>query len=172
MNEEQIKDLIQEMIDNDNQVNQFGVSQTPYHTHNGSDSSRIPMINLRDKYQIISYTIPGTGAATAANYSTFFTAPFPLTIKQITEVHAVLGTDGGTVTVDVEKLTGTQAPGAGVVLTTTPFNLKSTINTVVTGILTSVEGAIQLNQGDRLALKDTGTLTSVENVTITIIINF
>lgn len=172
MNEEEIKDLIQQMIDNDNQVNQFAVAQTPFHTHNGSDSSRVPMVNLKDKYQVISYTVPGTSAATAGNYSTFFTAPYNLSIRNITEVHAVLGTDGGAVTVDVEKLTGTQAPGAGVVLTRSAFNLKSTINTVVTGTLSDVLGAIDLVVGDRLALKLTGTPTSVANVTITITINF
>jgi len=75
------------------------------------------------------------------------------------------------VTLQVEKLTGTTAPGSGTSLLTTAFNLKSTINTVVTGVLTPTVGAIQLAAGDRLALKLSGTPTSVANVTVTVVIN-
>lgn len=48
MNEQEIKNLIQQMIDNDNTSNQFAVSQTPFHTHNGIDSALLQFTNLKD----------------------------------------------------------------------------------------------------------------------------
>lgn len=172
--DEQIKRISQEVYDKNQGVNQYGVSSIAFHTHNSADSNRISAKNLTDKNQVISYTLFGTQAATSGNYSTFFTAPYPMTVSQITEVHAVLGTDGSDVTLQVDKLTGTTAPGGAtaVSLLTTPFSLKSTINTVVTGVLSVVVGAIQLNTGDRIALHLTGTPTSVANVTITLVLNY
>lgn len=172
MNEETIKTIAQKVYDENQTTNQFAVSQTPFHTHNGSDSQKFPYLNLKDKIVIIPYTISGTDAATAANYSTFFTAPYAMAVKTITEVHAVKGTDGSAVTVTVEKLTGTTAPGSGIVVITTPFDLKGTINTVQNAVLSTVVGAIQLNAGDRLALLKAGTLTAVANVTITVTLIF
>lgn len=48
MDEQKVKDLIQKMIDDDNTSNQFAVAQTPFHTHNGADSSLLKFTNLRD----------------------------------------------------------------------------------------------------------------------------
>jgi len=171
MNEE-LKKEIQQMIDDNNSVNQFAVAQTPFHTHNNSDSPRIPFENLSGKQQTLSFTLFGTQASTAGNYSVFFTAPFAFTINTITEVHTVLGTDGGAVTLNVEKLIGTTAPASGIELLTSDFDLKGTINTVLDGSLTESIGDTRLEAGDRLALKLTGTPTSVENVTITITIKY
>ena len=172
MNKNEIENLIQQMIDTDNQVNQFAVSQTPFHTHNGTDSSLLNFRNILNRDLVIPYTLPGAVPQTAANYGVFFIAPFNLTIRGITEVHATKGTDGSAVTLQIEKLIGTTAPASGVLLLTTAFDLRGTINTVQTGVLTTTVGAIQLKKGDRLGLKLTGTPTAVANLTITIIINY
>ena len=48
MNEEQAKIIAQGAVDDSQTVDQFGVAQTPFHTHNGSDSPTFPFLNLRD----------------------------------------------------------------------------------------------------------------------------
>jgi hypothetical protein len=159
------------VLDENSATNQFAVSQIPFHTHSGSDSQRVSYSNLSNKTVIIPYTLTGALAATAGNYSVFFTAPFAATVSQITEDHTALGTDGGAVSLDVEKLIGTTAPGSGVKITTAPFNLKSAINTVVTAQLSTFVGVVQLAAGDRLALRLTGTPTSVANVNITVVLS-
>jgi hypothetical protein len=100
-----------------------------------------------------------------------------LQIVEAAEVHTTLGSDGGGVTLTIEKLTGTQAPGGGVnMLKTTTFNLKSTINTPVKvavsqlGALTSAQAAAtQLSPGDRMGLTFTGVLTALAGVGVTVI---
>lgn len=167
-----MEDLIKNTIIGGQQVSQFGVSKVPFHTHNKTDSPQVAFSNLSKKFMTFSFTLFGTQAATAGNYSVFFTAPFALSVSQITEVHTALGTDGSAVSLDIEKLTGTTAPGSGTAITASPFNLKSTINTVVTGTLSTTIGTVNFAVGNRMALKLTGTPTSVANVTVTLLINF
>jgi hypothetical protein len=116
---------------------------------------------------IITAQLVGTEPATAANYEVFFIAPKPCMVLEVREVHRVLGTNAGAVTLNIEKLTGTQALDAGVTLCKTAFNLKSTINTVVTKKYADLQNLV-LAAGDRLALKDAGTLTAVAGLTITL----
>lgn len=138
------------------------------HFHNGFDSSPIPWENITGRKLYIAQTIQGTNAATAANYSTFFIAPFAVQVTDVREVHAVLGTDGGAVTLQLEKLTGTTAPGSGVAVLNTALSLKATINTIQVGTLTTTLDNRSLVQNDRLALLKAGTLTSVANVTVVV----
>ena len=48
MNEDRIKEMIQQAIDQNATANQFAVSDTPFHTHNGADSQRFSFKNLSD----------------------------------------------------------------------------------------------------------------------------
>ncbi len=117
----------------------------------------------------ISTSLPGTNAATATNYGIFFIAPFACEIVSVREVHTAAGTDTGAVTLDVEKLTGAQALDAGVaVLGATKIDLKGAANTVQAPALTATTANKQLAVGDMLALKDTGALTAVAGVTVTV----
>ena len=119
----------------------------------------------------VPITIQDTDAATAANYGVFFTASFPCEVMAISESHKTAGSDGGAVTVNVEKLTSGQALDAGVTLLSTAFNLKATANTpahVPSSSYSFVFGtARQLDRGHRLALKDAGTLTAVAHLNVT-----
>jgi len=152
----------------------WGVSQNSNHTHNGSDSNRILYNDLSQKLVIIHWTLPGTSAATATNYGTFWIAPTGCSVILAQEVHQTAGSSGGGVTLNIEKLTGTEAPNGGTEILSEPFDLKGTANTVQNGIITQVRtdgmGAYNLLQGDRLCLKDSGTLTSVSNVTVVVTI--
>lgn len=117
----------------------------------------------------ITISLPGALSATATNYGVFFIANRPIEIMKIKEVHSTAGSDGGAVTLQIEKLTGTTALDSGSTILNTAFDLKGTANTVV-----SYSGYIGLNanrqlvEGDRLALKDAGTLTSLAGVCVTI----
>lgn len=146
-------------------INQLS-QNPPDHYHNGFDSSQIPFGNIAQKRLWIHHTIQGTNAATAANYDTFWISPIAGYVNSFKEVHSVLGTDGGTVTVMLEKITGTTAPGSGVSVLSTALSLKSAINTVVSGTITGTIANKNLAIGDRLALKKAGTLTSVANVSV------
>ena len=45
MNEEEIKDLIKQAIDQNSTSNQYAVSDIPFHTHIGTDSHQLKFIN-------------------------------------------------------------------------------------------------------------------------------
>lgn len=154
-------------------ADQFAVAQVPFHTHNDSDSPKLYFSNLLDRFEFINEVLPGTSAATAGNYGVIFIAPYPCTFIGATEVHAVLGTDGSAVTLQIEKLTGTTASGSGTSLLATGFNLKGTINTVQTAQLAAItRPSFNLVKGDRLGLKLTGTPTSVSQVCVIIQLSY
>lgn len=117
---------------------------------------------------VITVSIPGIQAATATNYGVIFTALYEMEIVEVSEVHQTKGTDGGAVSLQLEKLTGTQALDAGATILTTAIDLKGTINTVVYPALTMTKINRVLLRGHRLALKDAGTLTAVAGVQLTI----
>lgn len=137
----------------------------PEHFH---ETDRIDWRFLRGRKVYIHHTIYGADAATAGNYGVFWIAPFECVVSEIREVHQTAGTDTGAVTLQIEKLTGTQALDGGVELLAEAFDLKGTANTVNTGTLTTTLADRNLNRGDRLAMKDSGVLTSVNNVTVII----
>lgn len=122
----------------------------------------------------IKHIVNDTDAATAAKYGQFWIAPFSCNIVEVKEVHSTAGTDVGAVTLNVEKLTGTTAEGAGVSVLSSTFDLKGTTNTVVTKTPSSTATSNVLHRyleiGDRLALLTSGTLTSVNNVVIIIVV--
>lgn len=97
----------------------------------------------------------------------FFTARFPCEVIAVSEVHSTAGTDGSAVTVQVERLQDTDAPGAGDTLLVTSFDLKGTANTVVLKTTNDLTSSTQLLTGDRLALLYSGTLTAVAGVQVT-----
>ncbi len=140
--------------------------QYEFHNHDGVNSEKI----LQTSWVVQS--LPGTQGATAGNYGIFFTATRPCYVKRISEVHTTAGTDPGAVTLQVERLQGTEALDAGDALLVTAFNLKGTANTVQTGSLVTTPTLLSLNEGDRLALKDTGTLTAVAGVNVTVELNY
>jgi len=130
----------------------------------------------KDGFYVFHSIVDG---ATAANYDVIFTAFRPCQVIAAIETHRVKGTDAGAVTLNLEKLTSGQALNSGVTLLQTAWDLKSTINTPVikqgyqlANGLTLVSLDRNLETGDRLALKDTGTLTAVAGVCVTIYLKF
>lgn len=126
------------------QEDQYTVATTQGHTHNGADSLQIPYENLINKFFTVSNTIFGTQAATAGNYGTFYIALFPCLVTAVSEVHQVAGSSANSVFLQLEKLTGTQAPDSG-----------TTLLVPSTGILT----AVVAGGGAGYVVNDTITLT-------------
>ncbi len=160
-------DVIQHQIDKSSAEDQFGVANIPLHTHNGSDANRIDFKDLQNRLFIITHILPGTEPATAGNYNLFFTAPFQMRLQAANLVFSTLGTDGSAVTLQIEHLTLTTAPGSGTSLLGVPFNLKAAINTVQYGSFAAIKkSSFILKKGDRLALVLTGTPTAVANLVL------
>lgn len=114
----------------------------------------------------ITCVVPGSLAATAANYTTScFIADRNYKVVSIVERHDVAGTDAGAVTADVRKAASGTDIGSGTTLLTGTFNLKAAADTNVTG--TVVVGS-SLSTGQSVGLVSSGTLTAVSGVTVTI----
>ncbi len=145
------------------------ITEVPEHFH---ETDKIDFRFLRGKKLYIHHTIYGADAAVAANYGVFWIAPFECNVTEVREVHQILGTDASAVTLNIEKLTGTQALDNGVDVLASTIDLKGTINTVVTGTLTTTVADKQLTRGDRLAMNETGDLTALVGVTVIIEITF
>ena len=143
----------------------------PDHFHNGYDMSPINFSTIYQKKVWVHETIQGMNAASLNNYGTFWIAPFNCLVNAIYEIHQIAATDVGAVTLQVEKLTGTTAPGAGSSMLSTAFDLKVTANTLQTGTLVPTASSPTfktLTKGDRLAMKLAGTPTFLSNVNLLI----
>jgi len=115
-------------------------------------------------------TIERITFAAAANVGAvdaiIFSADADYELMQVDEVHETAGSDGGAVTLDVVKLTGTTAIASGATMLQTPFNLKSTARVIVRknrsqgGLTTSVANR-WVTRGDRIGLNFTGTTTAL-----------
>ena len=101
----------------------------------------------------------------------FFIAPEPLEVVEIHEIHTTLGTGAGDVTLQVERLQGTEAPGGnGDALLATTVDLKAANNTRQAPSLTATTANLQLAAGDRLGVDISGTTTSVAGVVVTVLL--
>jgi len=116
----------------------------------------------------ITISLFGLTSATATNYGVFYTAPRPCEIMLVSETHRQAGTDAGSVTLNLEILDPGEALDAGDEVLVTPFNLKSTANTPVEYSGTSITTHCVMKQGQRLALKDAGTLSNLIGVCVTV----
>lgn len=119
--------------------------------------------------QPITVTIPVTTVLNALSVSSaVFVAD---AAYQVVGVRSVWGVAGGAAAVlNVEKLTGTTAPGSGTALLTSNFDLTSTANTVNTGTLTGTVADLQLAAGDRLGCKLGGVLTGLVGCALTVLL--
>jgi len=133
------------------------------HTHNELDGTA----GLK-KVIFVTVNLPSTQPQTAANFGIFFTATRPCYVKAISEKHTVAGNDAGAVTLNIERLQGTTVLDSGTTLLSTAFNLKGTAYTTQRGVMNRIKTTSSLNIGDSLALKDVGTLTTLQGVQVTL----
>jgi len=122
--------------------------------------------DIENKYgDVLAFSLPGVSAAVIGNYSTYTNIMRPMEIMLVSVSFSTASISG---TLQLEKLTGTTAPGAGSNILTTAFSLSSTANTVTTKITRDMTASRVFKQGDRLALKGAGTLTNALNLAVTI----
>lgn len=166
--DQKIQDLEQKVSNLESELRQVSVRPLPF---DGEQlDPHTDLILKRNVVKIVSGIVFGDSAATAANYGVFLVADRAYEILSISESHRVIGSDGGTVTVSVEKCATGIAPNSGVDLLATALSLKATANTPQFGTLTTTKADLLLKRGDRLLLKDVGTLTSVSDVCLTVIL--
>ena len=166
-----VKNDIEKAINDYSDKSKYGVFPVVAHKHTGVDSQKIDHRDINSKMLYLPITIPGLQAATATNYGVIFIAPFPCSLLSVYESHQTLGTDAGAVTLNLEKLTGNQALDAGSLMISN-IDLKGAINALVTGTLVVDQSILNLKTGDRIALKDSGTLTSVAGVSLIITLTY
>lgn len=121
--------------------------------------------------QIVSDYVVAGGVTTKtllASDLPFFIARQPCEVLWVAESHIVAGTDAGSVTMDIVKLTSGQAVASGVSILTTEFDMKSTANTPVQKQGKDLANTRQLKNGERLALDFTGKLTALAGVQVTL----
>ncbi len=122
-------------------------------------------------YFVISVVVPDTSAATAANYGVFYTAPFACELIEAWETHKVASSSSSLATLGIEKLTGGQALDAGVVMTSSLFDIRTLANDPNRISCTSSLPTYRfLNPGDRMALKDFGVLTALSHVEVSVLL--
>lgn len=137
------------------------------HQHNSVDgTSKLKQISF------ITASLSGVLSQTAGYYGVFFIAVRSCVVKKISEIHTVAGNDAGAVTLQVERLQGTEALDAGDTLLSTAFNLKGTANTLQEGSIITNGRVNGLAIGDRLALKDAGTLTNLQGVAVIVEVEY
>lgn len=120
--------------------------------------------------RIVNGIVFGASAATAGNYGNFFIADRAYLVLAISEVHRTAGSDAGTVTISVEKCTSGTAADGGVDLLATALSLKAAAATPQFGTLTNTKKDLIMLRGDRLVLKDTGAVTAVADVCVTVVL--
>lgn len=134
------------------------------------DTDKIDFKDIFKKKIYIHHALVGTAPATAGNYDVFWIVPFDCTV---TEIRLVWGTaSSASATVDFEKLTGTTAAGSGNVMLAATVDATAAANTIKTPALTTTIANLQLARGDRIAIKDGGTLTALANLSAIIEITF
>jgi hypothetical protein len=121
---------------------------------------------------VVTADLFGTDPATAANYDVFFTAPRPVEIMEVWETHRVAGTDAGAVTLNLEILDSGEALDAGDTVLNAAFSLKTTANTPQSASGSDLSANRILTAGQRLALRDTGTLTAVAGLSVTVYLKY
>jgi|TARA_Y100000310_G_scaffold174234_2_gene174321 hypothetical protein len=124
---------------------------------------RFEDVDDKDGFEV-NIALVGATAATAANYSTFYNVMRPCEVFKASASWTTASTSG---TLQIERLSGTEAPASGDTILVGVFRTDGTANTVNTKKGTELQNTI-LKEGDRLALIDSGTLTNLTDLAITI----
>jgi hypothetical protein len=129
-------------------------------------SPLIPAERVENKYgDVINLVLPSSDAADAARYSTWWNVPNAMEIIRVLVSFTTASTSG---TLQLEKLTGTQAPGSGATILDTTISLAGAANTEITRNQKQMTTARAFDQGDRLAIIDGGNLANLTQLVITI----
>jgi hypothetical protein len=131
-----------------------------------SPQDLLPAERVDNKFgDVINLVLGTTDAAVAARYSTVWNVPNAMEFVRVLVSFTTASTSG---TLQLEKLTGTQAPGGGSTILKTTISLAGTANTVTTRTQKEMTDSRTFRQGDRIALIDGGNLANLTDLVITI----
>lgn len=121
--------------------------------------------------QLVQFSAGPNAALLTLPDVTVFIADTDYELVSVSEVHEVLGTDGSAVTLDIKKCTGVQAAASGTSMLLTTFNLKATVQTIVTKSVSNAGLAVlqssrRVKAGERIALDFSGTMTAVAGLCV------
>lgn len=122
-------------------------------------------------YIPVTFNLSGTSAATAGNYGYVFSANRSCEIVYVAYIYKTAGTDGGTVEIQLEKLPSGVALGSGDSILTYAGSLKQTAGILYKQELASSQARF-VREGESVAIKLTGTPTSVNDLCVTIGIRY
>jgi len=121
------------------------------------------------KARVQSFTahtvLAGTAPATAGNYGKFWIAPAKCVVDSVTAVWSANSSSG---TVTVHKVPSGTAQDSGTALLSSTISTASGANTNSAGTLSTTAATIELAAGDSLQLVDSGTLTSLTDLAVTV----
>lgn len=118
----------------------------------------------------VKANVASTAAATAANFGYAYVADKSVRLIAASEVHRTAGSDGGAVTLDIEKCASGTSQDSGVSMLASTFNLKGTAATPQVAAPTATAANARLKPGDSVALKDSGTLTALADVAVNLLL--
>lgn len=113
----------------------------------------------------VTTALAGAAPQTAANYGSFWIAPAKCVVDSITYSWSANSSSG---TVEVEKVPSATAQGSGTNLQSATVSTASGANTNSAATLSTTAATLELAAGDRLALEDGGTLTSLTDLVCTV----
>lgn len=121
------------------------------------------------KARVQSFTVnahlAGAAPATAANYGRFWTAPAKCVVDSVEAVWSANSSSG---TVTVHKVPSATAQDSGTALLTSTISTATGANTRSQGTLSTTDATLELAAGDSLQLVDSGTLTSLTDLAVTV----
>lgn len=115
----------------------------------------------------VRVTIPYQDAASSNFYGVFYTATAPCFLLEAKERHTVAASDAD---LAVAKVPSGTAKSAAQSMLESYFDLAATANTIQSKVATISLAGAYLAVGDSLVLKPKGTLTSCEEVTVTVLL--
>src|SRR3990167_3117209 len=137
------------------------------HDHFISGGAPIQLKNLPFYgYHHANVTLKDTEGGANAKYDSFFVADFDL---EVIAAEVSFRTAAGAVaTLDIYKLTTGQARASGITVLSSTIDLNGTAQTPVRRTPTTIRFNRILKQGDRLALVDSGTVSSVNHLVVSV----
>lgn len=113
----------------------------------------------------VNVLIGGTNPATAARYERFWTAPAKCVVDSVDATWSVASSSG---TLNVEKVASGTAQDSGTDMLSSTISTAGAADTVTAGTLSTTLATVELAVGDSLALVNSGTLTNLTDLHVTV----
>ncbi len=162
--EDRMREIAEDVLDENSGQNQFAVSQTPFHTHNNSDSPAVSYPNLteRSRYIIRQVIGPTTANTVASTIGGTFIMPFDGTF---TTAKAFVDTAGVTGTMTITVLLN----GVSIFVSTLILSILTTATASNTVIYFAIPSFVI---GDALTINVTGIQsTPAQGLTVQLRVN-